>query len=80
MAQVPADTPVWSNLAGVQADVTWQESHPSVVGMCVAGLPAAVVPLWQLAQVPSTSTWSTLRAGFHAVVVWQAAQLLVVVM
>ena len=33
----------------------WQPSHfvgPVVTGMCVAGLPLAVLPLWQVSQVP----------------------------
>ncbi|MBK6804320.1 MAG: hypothetical protein IPG84_05375 [Betaproteobacteria bacterium] len=39
-----------------------------VVGTCVAGLPFAVVPLWQVAQVPAaTFPWLN-AAGIHAVV------------
>ena len=45
VAQVPGATPVWLNVAGVQALVLWQVSHAWVVGMCVVGLPVAVVPL-----------------------------------
>jgi hypothetical protein len=33
----------------------WHESHllaPVVTGMCDAGLPVAVLPLWQESQVP----------------------------
>ena len=48
-------------------------SHAAVVGMWLAGLPSAIVPLWQLAQVPVTWVWST-RAGSQAVVVWQLWQ------
>jgi hypothetical protein len=45
VAQVPGATPVWLNVAGIQAVVRWQTSHDAVVAMCVAGLPFAVVPL-----------------------------------
>ncbi len=49
-AQVPC-TCVWSTRsAGRQAVVAWQDSQVSVVAMCVAFLPVAVVPLWQLEQ------------------------------
>ena len=44
--------PVWLNVAGVQAEVLWQVSQDAVVGRWVVGLPVAVVPLWQVAQVP----------------------------
>jgi hypothetical protein len=43
--QVPGATPVWLKVAGVQALVLWQVSHDCVVGICVLGLPVAVVPL-----------------------------------
>ncbi|MFH1819755.1 MAG: hypothetical protein ABIC92_17905 [Pseudomonadota bacterium] len=42
-------------LAGVQALVLWQVSQDAVVGMCVLGLPVAVLPLWQLAQLPGVT-------------------------
>jgi len=45
--------------------------------MCVGDLPGAVVPLWQLAQVPVTAEWSK-WAGLQAVVPWQLAQSAVV--
>lgn len=32
-AQVPGTTPVWLNVAGIQAVVRWQASHDAVVGM-----------------------------------------------
>jgi hypothetical protein len=41
---------VWLNVAGFQAPIVWQVSHTAAVGICVAGLPVAVVPLWQVAQ------------------------------
>jgi hypothetical protein len=37
--------PVWLKVAGVQAEVVWQESHAAVVGIWVPGLPLAEVPL-----------------------------------
>jgi hypothetical protein len=38
-------------------------------------LPVAVVPLWQLAQLPVTLLWSK-RAPDQLLVVWQSSQLL----
>ena len=36
----------------------WQASQAALVGMCLAGLPVARMPLWQLAQLPgATSAW-----------------------
>ena len=67
--------PVWLKpVAGFQAVVPWQLPHSALVAMWFAGLPVAVVPLWQLEQVPMTWAWSTRVAGFHAVVAWQASQ------
>ena len=48
--------------------------------MCVGVLPGALVPLWQLLQVPITSVWATVRTGDQALVVWQLAQAVVVLM
>jgi hypothetical protein len=71
--------PVWLKpVAGLQAVVLWQFPHSDVVAMWVAGLPAAVVPLWQLEQLPRTCAWSTRIAGFHALVEWQASHITVV--
>jgi hypothetical protein len=54
-------------------EVLWQVSQAAVVGMCPAGLPLAVVPLWQVAQVPgATPAWVNV-AGVHAVVLWQVS-------
>ena len=53
-------------------------SHEAVVGRCVAGLPLAVDPLWQVAHVPgATPVWLNV-AGFHAVVRWQVSHAAVV--
>ena len=48
--------------------------------MWFAPLAVALVPLWQLEQVPETWAWSTRVVGFHALVVWQLSQLVSVVM
>lgn len=40
--------------------------------MCVGGLPVAVDPLWQLAQVPLTAEWSKWTV-VQFVVVWQVS-------
>ena len=59
------------NDAGTQALVRWQESHAAVVTTWFAGLPRALEPLWQLAQVPgATLAWLN-WAGDHTVVRWQ---------
>lgn len=73
-------TLAWLKVAGVQPEVRWQSLQSAVVWRCVAGLPEAAVPLWQLAQVPMTSAWLTVLAGDQAVVVWQSAQLVLVAM
>jgi hypothetical protein len=42
--------------------------------MCVAPLPRACVPLWQVPQVPGvTAVWLNV-AGIHAVVRWHTSQ------
>jgi hypothetical protein len=65
---VPGVTPAWLNVAGFQAVVRWQVSHDAVVGIWDAGLPVAVVPLWQVMHVPGvTPAWLNV-AGFQAVV------------
>jgi hypothetical protein len=38
-----------------EAVLLWQVSHAALVATCVDGLPVAVVPLWQLAQLPVTA-------------------------
>ena len=44
--------------------------------MCWVCLPVAVMPLWQLEQVPGdTLVWSK-TAGVQAVVLWQSSQVL----
>ncbi len=56
----------------------WQLSQLCVVGTCDAGLPPAVVPLWQVAQVPAATLAWLNAAGVHADVRWQVSQLCVV--
>jgi hypothetical protein len=49
-AQVPL-TWVWSTrVTGLHVATEWHLSHVLLVVMCVALLPVAVVPLWQLMQ------------------------------
>ena len=59
---------MWLKVAGVQPDVRWQVSQDCVVGMCVVGLPVAVVPLWQVAQVPGAMPAWLKVAGVQALV------------
>ena len=84
LMHVPAAMPAWPKVAGTgnQAAVdVWHESHAAEVVMCpVVGLPVALVPLWQVAQVPAAiPAWLNV-AGFHAVVRWHESHCAVVVM
>ena len=56
--------------------VVWQSAQLLLDGIWPGCLPVAVVPLWQLEQVPVTALWSK-RAGTQALVVWQSSQALV---
>ena len=69
---------LWLKFAGLHAEVRWQVSHSDVVAMCVGVLPSALVPLWQLEQVPLASVWLKVRTGDQAVVVWQFSQAVLV--
>ena len=69
--------PLWLKVAGIQAVVRWQSSHVLLVERCVALLPVALVPLWQLKQVPVMPLWLKV-AGIQAVVRWQSSQVLLV--
>ena len=54
--------------------VRWQLSQDAVVGTWFGVLPFAVVPLWQVAQVPGvTPEWLNV-AGVQPVVRWQLSQ------
>ena len=54
-------------LAGTQALVLWQLSHACVVGICVVGLPLAMLPLWQVEHVPGATPLWVNAAGFQAI-------------
>src|SRR5512145_1766694 len=65
---------VWLKLDGRhEPPVRWQLSQLcEPTGTCVAVLPVAREPLWQVAQVPGeTPLWSKPEAGVQAVVLWQ---------
>ena len=36
----------------VKTPLVWHESHDALVTTCPAGLPSAIVPLWQFAHCP----------------------------
>ena len=55
----------------------WQFSQTVVVCGCVADRPVAVVPLWQLAQLPVMLLCEN-RAGSQALVEWQSEHCAVV--
>ena len=57
---------MWFIVAGVQALVRWQVSHAAEVEMWLPGLPLAVEPLWQVAQVPAATPLWFINAGVHA--------------
>lgn len=65
----------------------WHESHlavPMLTGMCVAGLPLAVLPLWQVSQVPVPTAlaaeWANTTVNQLAVDLWQLSQPLTMVL
>jgi hypothetical protein len=50
--------PVWLKAAPAKlAVLLWQVSQAAVVATWVAGLPVAVLPLWQLAQPDVMPVW-----------------------
>ena len=57
-------------MAGFHVVVAWQDSQLALDVMCVACLPVALVPLWQLAQPLTMPVWVN-DDGFHADVAWQ---------
>ena len=72
----PLTMPVWFMTAPAKDTVLlWQVSQPAVVVTCFAGLPKAVLPLWQVAQPLTMPLWLKF-AGVHAVVVWQFSHVL----
>ena len=52
----------------------WHAAQLAVLWMCLAPLPAAVVPLWHELQLPDTSAWSTRVTGRQLAVPWHAPQ------
>jgi hypothetical protein len=71
-------TCVWLNLLGVQPVVLWQlKQLVDPTGAWVDGLPLALEPSWQLAQLVEAlkPEWSTLAADQLLVDLWQLSQL-----
>jgi len=62
------------NVAASQELVLWQSSQVFADGMCVAGFPLAVEPLWHEKQFPVMPTWLKLDT-IQLVVEWQSSQL-----
>jgi hypothetical protein len=82
--QAPAVTTLWFMLIAVfhAACDRWQESQragPAGTGMCAALLPVAVLPLWQVSQVPVPTAlageWVKLTVPQLLVDLWQLSQL-----
>ena len=69
-------------LAGVQdlKPDLWQVSHAAVVCTWLLGLPVAVLPLWQVAQLPGVTLVCLNEAGIQAVVRWHVSHAAVVCM
>jgi hypothetical protein len=61
---------------GFQEVVLWQLTQAVVVVKCCAFLPAAELPLWQLAQVVEllNRLWSTFAPAHVEVDLWQLSQ------
>jgi len=57
--------------------VAWQFAQAVPEAMCPVGLPVAVVPLWQEAQLPLTCAWSTRVTGRQLDVEWHASHVVV---
>lgn len=76
-ARYPGETCAYA-IVGVQAVVRWQASQDLVVAKWLPDLPVAVLPLWQVLQLPGViAVWLNV-AGVHAVVRWHWSQLAVV--
>ena len=58
--------------------LVWQVSHAAVVGTWVAGLPLAVVPLWQVAQPDVMPLWLKTAPVNAVVLLWQVSHAAVV--
>ena len=76
VVQEPGVTPVWLNVAGIQAVVVWHvlQAPGAKPPLWPAGIPRESVLLWQVEQgVAETTVW-LIVAGFQAVVRWQLSQ------
>jgi hypothetical protein len=60
---------VWFHLAGFQPVTLWQLMQLTDVGMCVAALPTAALPLWHVVQLVAevNKVWSGLAPPHDAV-------------
>jgi len=65
-------------VTGDHAVTLWHVSQLSLVAMCVAVLPRATVPLWHVAQVPTTTPAWEKNAGVQLPILWHVSQLCVV--
>ena len=67
---------LWFHLVGFQPLTLWQLMQFTPVGMCVAALPTAALPLWQLAQLVAllNRLWSGLAPTHVVVDLWQFSQ------
>ena len=63
----------WSTCALAQFVVVWQSSQVLPLAIWFAGLPSAMLLLWQLEQLPVTAAWSTRVTGLKRVVEWQSS-------
>jgi hypothetical protein len=61
---------------GFQPAVLWQLMQFTEVGMCVAALPTAALPLWHVVQLVAevNRLWSGLAPTQDAVDLWQFSQ------
>jgi hypothetical protein len=71
----PCEPWAWLNLVGLQLLTAWQLKQLIVVGMCAAGLPVAVLPLWQVVQFVAAENvlWSTAAPVQTLVDLWQVS-------
>ncbi len=53
--------------------LVWHVSHGCVVATCPAGLPVAVVPLWQLAQFDVMPAWLKPAPAKLVVLLWHVS-------
>jgi hypothetical protein len=76
----PITIPAWFIRVPANDEVLrWQVSHGVVVGKWFAGLPLAVVPLWQVAQPVVTPVWLKAAPANEVVLLWQVSQAALVV-